>query len=75
MLLSHAAVSGKDVREEDLRDDICRLLFETLCSDSECFIRWEDIYPRFIPQSNNLLLYILLGWDKLYDKVSYDIKS
>ena len=69
MLLTHAAMRGSDIREEGLRDEVCRLLFMALSTDTECFARWEEVYPRFIPQSNNLLLYILLQWRTLSGQV------
>ena len=65
MLLSHAATDKQD--EELLREEVCLLLTRSLENDLECFNRWEQIYPRFIIQSNNLLLYILLHWRKKFN--------
>lgn len=70
MLLTHAAMNGDDSREEELRDDVCHMLVQSLSFDNECFSRWEEVYPRYIPQSNNLLLFIMLDWKNISSNVS-----
>lgn len=70
MLLTHAAMNGDDIREEELRDDVCHMLVQSLSTDTECFTRWVEVYPRYIPQSNNLLLFIMLNWKQISSNVS-----
>merc|ERR1712232_1324501 len=65
MLLSHAALSENEQQEVELREYVCDLFVECLSRDEECFERWKEVYPLFIPQSNNVLLYILLKWPTL----------
>ena len=73
MLLSHAAMNSGDTREEELREDVCHMLVRSLSEDNECFARWEEIYARYIPQSNNLLLFIMLDWKHLSSNVGHHI--
>jgi hypothetical protein len=67
MLLSHGASPKQDLREEVLRN-----LVDCLGSDETLYAHWLEIYPSYVAQSNNLVLYITLTWekDRLSQKVS-----
>ncbi|KAJ6246549.1 hypothetical protein M0813_19216 [Anaeramoeba flamelloides] len=48
-----------------LRNCSNRYLIESLVQDDYCFQVWKQIYPFFIPQSNNLILYLLMNWNTI----------
>eukprot|EP01094_Clydonella_sp_ATCC50884_P025070 TRINITY_DN6448_c0_g1_i3.p1 TRINITY_DN6448_c0_g1~~TRINITY_DN6448_c0_g1_i3.p1 ORF type:complete len:597 (+),score=187.86 TRINITY_DN6448_c0_g1_i3:122-1912(+) len=69
MLLSHAATDKGGERQLELREEVLACLAHSLHISEDCFRVWEEIYVYFVAQSNNLLLYIYLNWDKLSDKL------
>lgn len=36
-----------------------------LARDDGCYAVWQNVYPNFIAQSSNLVLYITENWDRL----------
>jgi len=58
MLLGHAASE-----KESLRVFVLTRLVDCLEANSACFSYWKEIYSKYVAQSNNLLLFIMLGWE------------
>jgi len=59
MLLSHAATN-----KEELREEVLSSLCSCLKTDNECFNHWMEIHHSFLAQSNNLIVFILVNWNK-----------
>jgi hypothetical protein len=72
-LIRHAAANnsatGTEQAQEVLRDEVCLLLVQSLKTDKQCYQTWLEVYPRYIPHSNNLLLYIMINWKSVRNLV------
>jgi len=60
MLLHHGGSAPKA-----RRDEILEKLVNCLGKDPESYEVWLDVYPTFVAQSSNLVLYITENWDRL----------
>lgn len=60
MLLRHAGSAPKA-----RRDEILEKLVTCLAKDSASYELWRKVYPSFVAQSSNLVLYITENWDRL----------
>jgi len=67
LLLGHSATS-----KEGLRDELLGSLVWCLENDLKCFNYWHGLYSRFIAQSNNLMVYMLLNWNNIAGRISPD---
>eukprot|EP01104_Vermistella_antarctica_P018379 TRINITY_DN6770_c0_g1_i1.p1 TRINITY_DN6770_c0_g1~~TRINITY_DN6770_c0_g1_i1.p1 ORF type:complete len:306 (+),score=60.65 TRINITY_DN6770_c0_g1_i1:136-1053(+) len=65
MLLAHAATDNKPLREEILRS-----LVSCFERDQSCFVLWKKVYLRFVAQTNNLILHLMLNWNRLHPKIT-----
>jgi len=65
VLISHAATENINLRQEVLHN-----LAECIKRDKQCLQVWFDLYPNYIPHSNNLILYILQHWQAYSKAIS-----
>ncbi|KAJ6252478.1 transmembrane protein [Anaeramoeba flamelloides] len=54
-----------------IRNKANKYLVRSLIQDHSCFLVWEKIYTHNIPQSNNLLLFLLMNWNSLKIRPSF----
>ncbi|KAJ6244063.1 transmembrane protein [Anaeramoeba flamelloides] len=47
-----------------IRNHSIGYLLQSLQLDEECFKKWELIYPKYIGQSNNVMIFLLQNWNK-----------
>jgi len=61
-LLGLTAADDRDEISKSKRSQVLELLTRSLCYDGSCFTLWRNIYPAYVPGSNNLLRHIAENW-------------